>query len=217
MWWLSYAESGNIIYHIKKGEFRWEKNLIPEYAWFNGSAHYTLIGDRIDTELYKHILTNKYLEIRMKIAGGFIGGVVITLIILKLMAPGMMIHETKSFYDFDRTVETIISNAETNGWKVPKVYDFQQTISAEGIGFIGKMKVIELCHPQYAYNLLHLDENKNVGVMMPCVFAVYEKADGVTYIASMNLDFIGKLFGGSISDVMTEVAKEDKKILNFVD
>jgi octaheme c-type cytochrome (tetrathionate reductase family) len=41
-------EDGNVIYHSKKGEFRWAKNTIPEYVWFNGSAANTLLEDEID-------------------------------------------------------------------------------------------------------------------------------------------------------------------------
>ncbi len=36
------------IYNAKKGDFRWEKNVTPEYVWFNGTVHYTLLGDKID-------------------------------------------------------------------------------------------------------------------------------------------------------------------------
>ena len=36
------------IYSSKKGDFRWEENVIPEYMWFNGTVDYTLLSDRID-------------------------------------------------------------------------------------------------------------------------------------------------------------------------
>ena len=32
----------------KKGEFRWDKNVVPEYFWFNGSMEYVLLTDTID-------------------------------------------------------------------------------------------------------------------------------------------------------------------------
>lgn len=40
---------GNMIYHSKKGSFRWEKNVQPEYVWFNGKAKHYMLGDTIDT------------------------------------------------------------------------------------------------------------------------------------------------------------------------
>lgn len=42
-------EDGNIIYTSAKGDFKWEKNVKPEYAWFNGTADHLLTTDKIDT------------------------------------------------------------------------------------------------------------------------------------------------------------------------
>ncbi len=35
-------------YNSLKGEFRWEENVVPYYAWFNGQMLYTLAEDTID-------------------------------------------------------------------------------------------------------------------------------------------------------------------------
>ncbi|MBT3768093.1 MAG: tetrathionate reductase family octaheme c-type cytochrome [Rhodospirillaceae bacterium] len=39
---------GHEVYNSKKGDFRWEDNVVPRYVWFNGIVDYTLLGDRID-------------------------------------------------------------------------------------------------------------------------------------------------------------------------
>ncbi len=39
---------GNVIYHTKKGEMRWARNVVPEYRWFNGGMSYITLQDRID-------------------------------------------------------------------------------------------------------------------------------------------------------------------------
>ncbi|MBE9538324.1 MAG: tetrathionate reductase family octaheme c-type cytochrome [Proteobacteria bacterium] len=39
--------AGAEVYSSKKGNFVWEKHTIPEYRWFNGTVHYTLLEDRI--------------------------------------------------------------------------------------------------------------------------------------------------------------------------
>jgi octaheme c-type cytochrome (tetrathionate reductase family) len=41
---------GKHTYHGKKGEFRWDKNVVPEYFWFNGSLGYHLITNKISPE-----------------------------------------------------------------------------------------------------------------------------------------------------------------------
>ena len=42
--------------------------------------------------------------------GGFILRLIVLALVMKLAAPGMIIHEAKSPYDFNTTVETIIAN-----------------------------------------------------------------------------------------------------------
>jgi len=39
---------GNETYNKMKGEFKWAKDVIPTYRWYNGSAKYYLFGDKID-------------------------------------------------------------------------------------------------------------------------------------------------------------------------
>ena len=103
-------------------------------------------------------INNKSKTIAIAI-GGFVAGIIVMLIVIKIAAPGMMIHETKSPYDFNTTVTTIVSNAENINWKVTKVYDFQKSIQDAGKGDVGRIKVIEICQPEYASGLLGKDEN----------------------------------------------------------
>ena len=149
--------------------------------------------------------------------GGFVLGIIVMMFVMKMAAPGMMIHEAKSPYDFNTTVDTIIVNAESEGWTVPKVYDFQKSILDAGSGDVGRIKVIEMCQPEYASGLLGADDTKFVAVMMPCAVAVYETSGGDTYIASMNVGTMGKVFGGAVDQTMSKVAADDKKILEFAE
>lgn len=43
-------EFGKPVYDKKKGDFRWEKNVIPAYQWYNGQADYYQAGDPINPE-----------------------------------------------------------------------------------------------------------------------------------------------------------------------
>ncbi|KAF5410762.1 MAG: hypothetical protein C5S47_05715 [Candidatus Methanogasteraceae archaeon] len=43
-----------------------------------------------------------------------------------------------------------------------------------------RIKVVEMCQPEYASGPLGTDDTKFVAVMMPCAVAVYEKSDGGT-------------------------------------
>ena len=149
--------------------------------------------------------------------GGFVLGVIVVMFVMKMAAPGMLIHEAKSPYDFNTTVETVVTNAKSEGWTVPKTYDFQKSILDAGAGDVGRIKVIEMCQPTYASGLLSTDDTKFVAVMMPCAVAVYDKSDGGTYVASMNVGVMGKVFGGAVDQTMSKVAADDKKILEFAE
>jgi len=41
-------EYGKETYNKMKGEFKWAKNVIPTYKWYNGSANYYSFGDKIN-------------------------------------------------------------------------------------------------------------------------------------------------------------------------
>jgi len=41
-------ELGKVSYHTKKGDLKWAKNVVPEYAWFNGVITHVLGTDTID-------------------------------------------------------------------------------------------------------------------------------------------------------------------------
>jgi octaheme c-type cytochrome (tetrathionate reductase family) len=38
---------GKSLYNKKKGDFKWEKNVVPTYLWFNGIAKYHKLGQKI--------------------------------------------------------------------------------------------------------------------------------------------------------------------------
>lgn len=41
-------EAGEVTYTTLKGEFVWEQDVVPEYAWFNGNIDYTVVGEKVD-------------------------------------------------------------------------------------------------------------------------------------------------------------------------
>lgn len=74
----------------------------------------------------------------------------ILLVFLLLLLNGcsmgsLMVKEKPSPYAFDKTVDVIVSNAQSQGWSVPKVYDFQALLIEKGEADPGKIKVIKLC------------------------------------------------------------------------
>jgi uncharacterized protein (DUF302 family) len=51
---------------------------------------------------------------------------------------------------------------------------------------------------------------------MPCSIGVYEKENGKTYVASMNMKLMSKVMGSSVNPILKQVAENDAQILAFL-
>lgn len=144
--------------------------------------------------------------------------VVISLLFFSLFLTGcgsLMVEESRSPYNFDKTVDTIVENSKSAGWSVPKVYDFRKVLLSKGSEDVGNIKVIKLCNANLAETMLSSDDSKFLGAMMPCSISVFEKDDGHTYIASMNMGLMSHMFGGEVGDTLSMVSHSHEKILGF--
>ncbi len=146
---------------------------------------------------------------------GFILGIVITGILAKMYGVKMMIKEIKSPYDFDKTVNEIIKRAKELGWNVPAIHDFGGKIREAGMD-VGKVKVIEICKPEYGAQMLKNDEEKLVSAFLPCGMGVYEKKDGSVYVAKRNVELFALMFGKNVGKALKEAAKEENRITAFL-
>lgn len=129
----------------------------------------------------------------------------------------MMIQERQSPYDFDKTLETIEQNAEEQGWILAHRFDFQKSLTAHDQPDPGRLVVLKLCQPEIATRMFGQDHTKYVSVMAPCSMAVYEKADGRTYVSAMRMGLMGRLMGGEIAPVMADIAADDEAMLSFLE
>jgi uncharacterized protein (DUF302 family) len=153
------------------------------------------------------------------IAAGLVIGIILTVSIAAWQMPqqvvGLMINESQSPHDMVTTLARIEKNAIEMGWQVAKTYDFRESIRKHIGKDVGPVKVMEMCQPGYATRMLSKDLNKRLAVMMPCAIAVYDKADGKTYVARMNMELISQEFPGDVGEVLGAVARDDARILGF--
>jgi uncharacterized protein (DUF302 family) len=131
------------------------------------------------------------------------------------MKKNQMVIETPSKFDFDETVEMIISEAERREWKVPAVHDLQQSLAKSG-KTVKPVKVIEICKPAYSGQMLELNHERIMSVMMPCRISVYKKDDGKTYMAILNGGEMAGGQPGKIADVMKAASDETFEIVKVV-
>ncbi|MBK8881666.1 MAG: DUF302 domain-containing protein [Bacteroidales bacterium] len=131
------------------------------------------------------------------------------------MMETQIVVEHQSRYDFDKTVEMLVANAEKREWKVPAVHDLQQSLAKSGKA-VRPVKVIEICKPQYSGQMLELNHERIISVMMPCRISVYEKEDGLTYISLINSGEMASGLAANIARVMKEASDETFEIAKTV-
>ncbi len=151
-----------------------------------------------------------------KSLGFMLLGALIMGVLMFKAAPTMMVHELKSPYGVDETVKVISENAKKQGWVVKNVVDMQKSMKKKLKKDMPATKVMKLGQGKYAYALLKHDDTRFVAAMMPHSVAVFEKSDGSTYISSMNMGLMGKIFGGETDVIMGKVQADDDVILKFL-
>ena len=128
-----------------------------------------------------------------------------------------MLLELASPLGFDETLARIEKNAKALGWKVPKKWkvNFRGNMKRATGKDIGPNKVLKMCEPNAAVELLLKDEYKMLTAMMPCTIAVYQKSDGNTYVSMMNLELMGKMYGGDVETMAVKLAPQMEQMLKF--
>lgn len=152
-----------------------------------------------------------------KIIIGIIIGATSVAVIMKMAMPGMMLIERVSPFGVDETVQRIESAVTNGGWEISRTMDMQKSLAKLG-QTVPRVTVIKICEPHHAAAIMNDDKALFVSTMMPCSIAVYEKTDGKTYVSTMNAGLMGRMFGGTVAEVMSgPVARETAEFTRFLD
>ncbi len=155
------------------------------------------------------------LKVTGLVLSGIIAGMAIALLILWQNAPKVMIIEDASPYNFTTTAAKLEESVTKEGWKIAAVHDLQKSMKKYNKEVL-PVKVYEICHPDHAEKILAQSEERVVSSLMPCRVAVYEKADGTTYISRMNTGLMGKMMEGIVPEVMDAASLESENIITRV-
>ena len=131
------------------------------------------------------------------------------------MSKSKFIIEQPSNYDFDKTVDLLVKEAELKEWKVPALHDLQQSLAKSG-KTVKPVKVIEICKPAYSGQMLELNDERIMSVMMPCRISVYLKDDGKTYTAVVNGAEMSAGMPENIAKIMKAASDETLEIIKTV-
>ena len=131
------------------------------------------------------------------------------------MQTDQSIFEKESLFGFNETVELLLNAASDREWNNPATHDLQNSLAKAGKSIL-PVTVLEVCKPEYSGQMLELSDERIVSVMMPCRISVYEKADGKTYVATVNYKLFTTGQSEVIRDVMMEASNDLEEIVRAV-
>jgi uncharacterized protein (DUF302 family) len=142
-------------------------------------------------------------------------GMVLMGLIVWFSMPSLMLIKHKSKLSYNETVNVLSETLKKKqDWRVIIVNDYQKSTAA----FVTLERVgsITICNPRHASKILADDKNRFVTAFMPLGLGVYEDKKGQVFVSQMNVGLLGKMFGGTISDVMGGAGKELSEVVESV-
>ena len=123
--------------------------------------------------------------------------------------------ENESRFSFDESVNKLTELITAKGWKITVTHDLQETMKKNGKSVL-PVKVVELCNPAYAYQILSADIYRSVSPLLPCRISVYEKTDGKTYVSRMNAPAFASLIGGEAEQTILKAYHDAEEIIRQI-
>lgn len=111
--------------------------------------------------------------------------------------------ESLSLDNFDQTVEKLSQTILSGGWNISVTLDLQGSLSKSGIEVL-PVKIIELCNPKLASQILLNSDTRIYSGLLPCKISIYRKDDGKTYFSILNTGILASQIGGIVEKVMIE-------------
>lgn len=144
---------------------------------------------------------------------GIVIGLLLAATLVVCLLPRTMIHVRPSRYDFDTTCAMVYDSILAHGWTVDAIHDCGMQSDSTTAG--PKVKVFAICKKELSSALLKQGKNRRMTAVMPCRIGVYER-DGKTYVSSLRIGLIGKLFGKSVSPYTNQAARDERAILQEI-
>ena len=121
-------------------------------------------------------------------------------------------YEVKTDKPFMTAVEDLKKTLSSHSFGVLWELDFKDKLAEKGLDFQGHFKVLEVCNPKQAKEVLEIQVE--VGYFLPCKVVVYEKENGV-YIGMVRpTSLIGMLKEEKLLGIAEQVEDVIKKALD---
>ena len=144
-----------------------------------------------------------------------LAGMVLMGLIVWFTMPLLMLLKYRSKFNYDETIAFLSETfKKKEDWRILAVNDYQKT--TEAFVKLERVGSINFCNPRRASQILADDKNRGVTALMPMGLGVYEDKKGQVFISILNFGLLGKMFGGTISEVMGKAGNEVTEVIKSV-
>ncbi len=131
------------------------------------------------------------------------------------MSTNQIIIEHVSPFNVETTVEKLVAAAALKEWQNPATHNLQQSLAKAGKEVL-PVQVIEICKPAFSGKMLERSDERIVSVMMPCRISVYQKEDGKTYVALLNMSSMTTGMSATAVEAINGATNESMEIVKSV-
>lgn len=146
---------------------------------------------------------------------GLVIGSFVLVIGFFMVAPKFMFLENVVPHSMEEAEEILKKNIELLHWKIPFVHDMQNTMKNNGHEVL-PLKIIEICKPDIAVEVLGKSDERIVSSLMPCRISLYMKGDGRVYVSRLNAGLFSQPLGKIIRGAMSRASNETEEIIKSI-
>ena len=121
-------------------------------------------------------------------------------------------YEVKTSKTFSTAVEDLKKSLSNNKFGVLWELNFKDKLEEKGLDFHQNFKVLEVCNPKQAKEVL--DRHIEAGYFLPCKMVVYEKENSVFMGMMLPTSMIGMMGQEDLLSIAQEVETVLKKAIN---
>jgi len=124
-----------------------------------------------------------------------------------------MLYIVETRKDVETAARDLEAAVKRNKFGVLHVHDLQRTLKEKGVDFPNACRILEVCNPQRALQVL--TANMGVNMALPCRISVYREA-GTTKIGMIRPTALLALFPGSekLKSVAEDVERETIRMID---
>lgn len=124
-----------------------------------------------------------------------------------------MLYVVETQKDVETAARDLEEAVKRNQFGVLHVHDLQQTLKEKGVEFPNACRILEVCNPQRAVQVL--SANMGVNMALPCRISVYRE-EGKTRIGMIRPTALLSLFPGAadLKSVAEEVERETMRMID---